>query len=123
MWLYFVDNEEDQPIAARARVKNDEEAEKHVKDNAVEPNHDKLTFPLVRFLLVDDDGIRCVWTRTPEQARAHILPAITRVSDRYKGRWTHLVTERSQILFPQSVTDQLILDNYEHIFRGRDSRS
>lgn len=79
MTLEFHDNETGNTLCAVARnLDYDYQAEQHVQDSSRERPF------LVKWVLSDDQGTRCVWER-PEGNTG--FPNITRRSPRFRGKW------------------------------------
>ncbi len=90
MYLEIHDTEVGKSLAARVRnIDYDYQAEifvaETVKQNSEMPPE---VHRLVKWILFDDIGIRCIWERTAEQARRDQMPAITEKSARYQGEYS-----------------------------------
>lgn len=90
MYLYFLDDEAENPLVARVPLDFDYMAEQYVADFA-EGREGGTRRPLITFILCDAEGIRCVWTRSVEDALAKKLPVITKVTARFTGEWVRSV--------------------------------
>jgi hypothetical protein len=91
MRLYVLDDETEKPLVCRTGpLDYDYQAEQWVKDFA-EGREGGTGRPLISFILLDDSGIRCVWTRSVEDAVAKKLPEITKVATRFSGEWQRSV--------------------------------
>lgn len=106
MKLYVFDDETENPLVCRTGPLDlDYQAEEWVKDFA-EGREGGTGRPLITFMLCDDAGIRCVWTRSVEDAIAKKLPVITKVASRFRGEWERSV-EASDFLLATDPYEQV----------------
>lgn len=81
MYLELHDNEEGNTLCARIRgIEYDYVAEQWVTDTHDDANATNV----VKWILYDDAGIRCVWER-PLGNKS--MPSITQRSSRFTGKW------------------------------------
>lgn len=80
MYLELHDAEEGNTLVAMIRdLDYDYQAEQWVQDTV----HDANASTVVKWVLHDDKGVRCVWERTDLAA----MPDITQRSSRFAGTW------------------------------------
>jgi hypothetical protein len=103
--LYILDSEAEKPLAGQVSVDYDYQAEQHVQD-LVAANLDRQ-YPLISFILCDGDGIRCVWTRTAEEAAKGSPPVIIKVTERFQGQWERAV-ESVQAITPSTYYELVV---------------
>ncbi|MFA6437252.1 MAG: hypothetical protein WC242_03745 [Candidatus Paceibacterota bacterium] len=81
MYLELHDNEKGNTLCARVKdIEYDYVAEQWVIDT----HNDASATKVVKWILYDDIGIRCVWER-PEGDES--MPSITQRSARFTGKW------------------------------------
>ena len=81
MYLELHDTEEGNTLFARVKeIDYDYQAEQWVQDTYADPS----TTTVVKWILYDSVGIRCVWER-PEGSAS--MPNITQRSSRFTGKW------------------------------------
>jgi len=115
MFLYLMDDETENPIAGRVRVDFDYIAEQWVQDVASGRSDQKSPRPLVTFILCDDDGVRCVWTRSVEEAGNKALPKITKITVRFSGEWKHDLCPAER-LDPQDDYERRAMEHFHQSF-------
>jgi len=114
MRLYILDDETENPLVCRTGLLDyDYQAEAWVRDFA-EGRQGDTGRPLISFILCDTNGIRCVWTRSVDDAAAEKLPTITKVARRFTGEWVHDV---------ESVDSIDASDPYERVVLTRHFQS
>lgn len=80
MYLELHDSEEGNTLLARIPgLDYDYQAEQHVQETA----HMSRAANAVKWILLDEHGVRCVWERTDLTA----IPDITQRSSRFTGTW------------------------------------
>ncbi|MBT6691084.1 hypothetical protein HOB10_01980 [Candidatus Parcubacteria bacterium] len=87
MYLELHDNEEGNTLTAKVNnIDYDYQAEQWVLET-----HDDLTAAdVIKWILYDDQGVRCVWERPVGSGE---LPDITQRSGRFVGEWEKGSTE------------------------------
>ena len=81
--LYFKDGEKTQSSRIE-NIKTDFQAEKHVWHTRFDPER---TAPIFRWILYDEQGIRCVWEHKKYDDPKDVTLYLTQRSSRYAGIW------------------------------------
>lgn len=111
MRLYILDDETENPLVCRTSPLDfDYQAEMWVKEFA-EGRQSGAGRPLVSFILCDTTGIRCVWTRSVDDATAKKLPTITKVTHHFKGEWIRDV-EAVEFIDASEPYEHVVLDKH-----------
>ncbi len=107
MRLFLFDDEIENPIVGTVSIDLDYQAEIWVLDVA-EGREGGTGRPIVAFMLRDDQGLRCIWTRSVEEAAAKKPPTITKVAERFTGEWQRTV-EAVPVIEAIEPYEQLVL--------------
>lgn len=68
-----------------------------------------LPLPLVCFALCDGEGIRCIWSRTEQEAAQNRVPYITKAASRYTGEWHRRSDVVCDTVVPETPAEQTVV--------------